>query len=169
MLQARIEAIRTREEQGGFTEAVLRIMLAVARAERMVDARGLRLAQRIKQEHPVLRLVSREQMRAAAKEEAFMLRFDEERALAALPLLLPSEAERREAVEIVRRIGYADGVITPESEVVLARIERILGLDQAAGAATAPAKADAPPAAGRTSPAGRARRNGAAKADRTAS
>jgi pimeloyl-ACP methyl ester carboxylesterase len=171
MLQARIEAIRTREEQGGFTEAVLRIMLAVARAERMVDARGLRLAQRIKQEHPVLSLVSREQMRAAAKEEAFMLRFDEERALAALAVLLPSEAERREAVEIVRRIGYADGVITPESEVVLAKIERILGLDQAPGAATIRAKADATPSAGRTSPAGktRARKNGAAKADRAAS
>jgi hypothetical protein len=162
MLQARIEAIRTREEQGGFTEGVLRIMLAVARAERMVDARGLRLAQRIKQEHAVLSLVSREQMRAAAKEEAFMLRFDEERALAALPVLLPSEAERREAVEIVRRIGYADGVITPESEVVLAKIERILGLDRA------PVPREAPPA-GRTSPAGKARRNGAAKADRAAS
>jgi tellurite resistance protein len=151
MLQARIEAIRTREEQGGFTEAVLRIMLAVARAERMVDARGLRLAQRIKQEHPVLSLVSREQMRAAAKAEAFMLRFDEERALAALPVLLPSEAERREAVEIVRRIGYADGVITPESEVVLAKIERILGLE---------AKSDAEPPA---KAAKRPRRNGAAE------
>jgi len=162
MLQARIEAIRSREEQGGFAEGVLRIMLAVARAERMVDARGLRLAQRIKQEHPVLSPISREQMRAAAKEEAFMLRFDEERALAALPVLLPSEAERREAVEIVRRIGYADGVITPESEVVLAKIERILGLDQA------PVPVEAPPA-GRTSPAGKARRNGAAKADRAAS
>ena len=53
--QAKIEAIRTREEQGGFAEAVLRIMLAVAQAEQMFDARGFRLAQRIKQEHPALR------------------------------------------------------------------------------------------------------------------
>ena len=52
--QAKIEAIKTREEQGGFAEAVLRIMLAVAQAEHMFDARGLRLAQRIKQEHPEL-------------------------------------------------------------------------------------------------------------------
>jgi uncharacterized tellurite resistance protein B-like protein len=48
-----------------------------------------------------------------------------------LPLLLPSEDERREAVEIVRRIGYADGEITPASEAMLVRIERILGLDRA--------------------------------------
>ena len=63
-----------------------------------------------------------------------MLRFDQERALAALPLMLPTEKERREAVEIVRRIGHADGEITPESEAVLAKIERILGLDQPAQA-----------------------------------
>jgi tellurite resistance protein len=131
LLQARIAAIKTREEQGGFPQAVLRIMLAAAQAEHMVDARGFRLAQRIKQEHPKLRRIPREQIRAAAKEEAFMLRFDQDRALAALPLLLPSEDERREAVEIVRRIGYADGEITPASEAVLARIERILGLDRA--------------------------------------
>jgi tellurite resistance protein len=134
LLAAKIEAIRTREEQGGFGEAVLRIMLAVAQAEHMFDARGFRLAQRIKQEHPVLRKLSREWVRAAAKEEAFMLRFDQERALAALPRLLTTEEERREAVDIVRRIGYADGEITPESEAMLEKIERILGLDQAARA-----------------------------------
>jgi tellurite resistance protein len=111
---------------------VLRILLAVAQAEHMFDARGFRLAQRIKQEHPVLRELSREWVRAAAKEEAFMLRFDQERALAALPRLLPTEQERREAVDIVRRIGYADGEITPESEAMLDRIERILGLEQPA-------------------------------------
>jgi tellurite resistance protein len=98
----------------------------------MVDARGFRLAQRIKQEHPELRRVPREQMRAAAKEEAFMLRFDQERALAALPHLLRTEEERREAVDIVRRIGYADGEITAESEALLDRIERILELDRPA-------------------------------------
>jgi tellurite resistance protein len=135
LLEAKIEAIKTREEQGGFAEAVLRIILAVAQAEHMVDARGFRLAQRIKQEHPELRRIPREQMRAAAKEEAFMLRFDHERALAALPLMLRGEEQRREAVEIVRRIGYADGEITAEGEAVLDKIERILGLDRQGPAA----------------------------------
>ena len=59
-----------------------------------------------------------------------MLRFDEARALRALPLMLPTEKERREAVDIVRRIGYADREITPKSRAVLERIERILGLDK---------------------------------------
>jgi hypothetical protein len=101
-LEAKIEAIKSREEEGGFAEAVLRIMLAVAQAEHMFDARGLRLVQRIKQEHPVLGAFTRARVKAAAKEEAFMLRFDEERALNALPLMLPTEKGRREAVDIVR-------------------------------------------------------------------
>ena len=100
----------------------------------MLDARGLRLAKRIQEEHPVLRQLSHEQLKAAAKEEAFMLRFDEERALKALPLMLRSNQERREALDIVRRIGYADGDITPEGEAVLERIERSLGLGEEAEA-----------------------------------
>ena len=106
-----------------------------------------------------------------------MLRFDQERALAALPRLLPTEDERREAVDIVRRIGYADGEITPESEAMLAKIERILGLDRQPGAAEPSAgesKAEPPAgasaaerrgkAAGRSTPSRKtgARKNGAA-------
>ena len=143
VLKAEIEAIKAREEKGGFAQAVLRMMLAVAKAEHMLDARGFQLAQRIKQEHPELRRIPREQMKAAVKEEALMLRFDQERALAALPLMLPTEGERREAVEIVRRIGYADGEITPESEGVVAKIERILGLDKGS---RAPAQKQTEPA-----------------------
>lgn len=113
------------------------------RAE-MVDARGLRLAQRIKQQHPVLRQVSREEVRAALREEAFT----------ALPHLLPSEAERREAVGIVRRIGDADRVITPESEALLSRIERILGIG--------PTSAAPAPRPARTAARRKPRKNGAA-------
>ena len=91
LFAAKVEAIRTREEQGGFAEAVLRIMLAVAQAERMLDVRGFRLAQRIRQEDAALRRIPREHIKAAAREQAFMLRFDRERALAALPAMLPTE------------------------------------------------------------------------------
>jgi pimeloyl-ACP methyl ester carboxylesterase len=128
LFEAKLEAIRTREEQGGFAEAVLRIMLAVAQAEQMLDVRGFRLAQRIKQEDAALREIPRERMKAAAREQALMLRFDRDRALAALPRMLPTQGERRKALAIVRRIGYADGEIRPEGAAVLARIEEILGL-----------------------------------------
>jgi tellurite resistance protein len=136
LFAAKVEVIKTREERGGFAEAVLRIMLAVAQAEQMLDVRGFRLAQRIKQEDATLRHIPREHLKAAAREQAFMLRFDRDRALAALAAMLPTEGERRKALDIVRRIGYADGEIRPEGAAVLARIEGILGLENGASAST---------------------------------
>jgi hypothetical protein len=115
----------------------------------MIDARGFRLAQQLRKEHPRLKDLSHERLKAIAKEEAFMIRFDEEHALASLPELLPSEQDRREALDLVRKVGGARGEITPESEAMLAKIEAMLGLDQGSRA----------PAAKQTAP---ARRSGAA-------
>jgi pimeloyl-ACP methyl ester carboxylesterase/tellurite resistance protein len=146
-VEAKIAAIRSREGQGGFVEAVVRIMLAGAKAQRMLDARGFRLAQHLASEHPKLKDLSPERLKAIAKEEAFMIRFDEEHALASLPELLPSEAERREAVKIARQVGRARGEIGAEGEALLDRIERILGLEpETALAPEQPATKPAPPA-----------------------
>ncbi len=138
LLERKIAAIRAREDQGGFAEAVIRILLAGAKAQRMIDARGFRLAQQVASEHPRLKALSHEHLKAIAKEEAFMIRFDEEHALASLPALLPSEADRREAVDIVRQVGRGRGEISAEGEALLARIERILGLEPAAVAGSGP-------------------------------
>jgi pimeloyl-ACP methyl ester carboxylesterase/tellurite resistance protein len=134
LFEAKVEAIKTREKQGGFAEAVIRIMLAGAKAQRMVDARGFRLAQQLRKEHPRLKDLSHEQLKAIAKEQAFMIRFDEEHALASLPALLPSKQDRRQALDLVRKVAGARGEITPESEAILTKIERTLGLEQAAQA-----------------------------------
>jgi tellurite resistance protein len=134
LLERQIAAIRAREAEGGFAEAVIRIMLASAKAQRMVDARGFRLAQQLRKEHPRLKDLSHERLKAIAREEAFMIRFDEERALASLPELLPTEQDRREALDLVRKVGGARGEMTPESEAVLRKIEEILGLHQSSGA-----------------------------------
>ncbi len=137
-LERKIAAIRSREQLGGFVEGVFRIMLAGAKAQRMIDARGFRLAQQVASEHPRLKGLSPERVKAIAKEEAFMIRFDEEHALASLPELLPSEADRREAVDIVRQVGRGRGEISAEGEALLARIERILGLEPDATPEPAP-------------------------------
>jgi tellurite resistance protein len=146
-VEAKIAAIRSREGQGGFAEAVVRIMLAGAKAQRMIDARGFRLAQQLASEHPRLKGLGHERLKAIAKEEAFMIRFDEEHALASLPELLPSEAERREAVTIARQVGRARGELSAEGEALLDRIERVLGLEpETVLAPEQPARKSAPQA-----------------------
>ncbi len=148
LLEQKIAAIRAREAEGGFAEAVIRIMLAGAKAQRMIDARGFRLAQQLAREHPRLRGLSQDRLKAIAREEAFMIRFDEEHALASLPALLPNEADRREALDVVRKVGRARGALSAEGEALLARIERILGLGPA-GAPAPGRRAKRQPATGR--------------------
>ena len=124
LFAAKVEAIKTREEQGGFAEAVLRIMLAVAQAEQMFDARGFRLAQRIKQEDPELRRIPRDRMKAAAREQAFMLRFDRDRALAALPRCCRPRTSAARPWTSCGASATRTARSAPEGEAVLAGIER---------------------------------------------
>jgi tellurite resistance protein len=139
LLKDKVDALRGRGEQGGFAEAVIRIAIACAAAENMVDARAFRLGERLWDEHPVLGRLSHREIKQIVKEEAFMLRFDREGALAALPRMLRDEALRREALEHVRRTAGARGEITPERKAVLSEIERILGLTPQAAATGAAA------------------------------
>ena len=125
----KVAAIRRRQERGGFAEAVIRILIACAQAEQMVDARGYRLAEQIGDKHPAFRDITPKQLKKLVKEEAFMLRFDPEQAQATLPQLLPTQEERREAMDLVQQIGEARGEFTEERKAVQRAVERILGLD----------------------------------------
>jgi hypothetical protein len=67
------------------------------------------------------------------KEQDLMLRIDQERAIAALPKLLPADAaERDAALGVIRRVASAAGEPIGETNTRLARIEALFT------AATAP-------------------------------
>ncbi|MEM7026491.1 MAG: DUF3141 domain-containing protein, partial [Pseudomonadota bacterium] len=127
--ERQLEGIAAREGQGGFEEAVVRILLACAKAERMIDVRGLRLGQQIVDEYPAFQRMGAKKFKELMREQAFMIRFNEEQALAALPRLLPKAQHRAQAVELVRRLIAADGEVSSESEEVFGKIERILGIE----------------------------------------
>jgi len=62
------------------------------------------------------------------KHQAFLLALDEERAVVALPRLLPDGQARREALEGAL-VAAAGGLLTEDRENRFRRIERALGLD----------------------------------------
>jgi phosphate acetyltransferase len=87
-----------REEQGGFAEAVLRITLAVAQAEQMLDVRGFRLAQRIKEEDAAGRHLVVPDLEAGnmlAKQLSFLANADAAGMVlgARVPIMLTSPAD----------------------------------------------------------------------------
>jgi hypothetical protein len=60
------------------------------------------------------------------REQYFMLILDEERALAAVPRLVPAAADREAALAMVRRVLMAKGELSPVRKERLARLEGIL-------------------------------------------
>jgi hypothetical protein len=128
LFQRSMEAIAARAEQGGFGVAVVRMLLAAARSARMIDARHFRLAQRIVDEYPAFQKIGPAALKALIREQALLLCCDERQALACLPKLLPTEPLRRQALDLVKRVGMARGEAADLRPETLAEIERVLDL-----------------------------------------
>lgn len=140
----KLKGLGARETSGSFAEAVMRIIHAATRASGVIDARAYHAAREVWLSHPRLGELSGPAFRAEAKEAALMVALDEERALAALPLLLPSEADREEALDVVRRIVGWRQTVRPEVQAVIDRVAAILGVGTpAATAETAEAEVPA--------------------------
>src|SRR6202008_4498143 len=116
-------------EQGTALDSWVRIALYVAREQQLFDERPYNLARRMIEERSPQARPSRDELKAAVKRQAFVLELDEERAVAALPKLLPESELRSEALEGARLVAGAGGPLTDYQEARFRRIERVLGLE----------------------------------------
>lgn len=114
-------------EAGGFLEAWARIAIHTARGG-SVDERPYFLLKQMIAELPSNIRPSQAAVKTALKHQFLVLLYDEERALAALPTLMPDRAVRAKVVAAVRRLWEAGGPLSGERRARLARIEEILGL-----------------------------------------
>jgi hypothetical protein len=144
LVAQKIAALRTRFGEGGLREAAVRIMFYAGADEAQVDTRGFKMLQRIRDEY--LELFGGEPLPAAERRELFknqffMLLLDEEQALATLPRLLPTQAQRDAVMEMVRKVLSAKGELSPARKDRLARVESILMEPIPAGAGSRRGKA----------------------------
>jgi hypothetical protein len=114
-------------EEGTALDGWVRIALYVARDLQVFDERPYNLARRMIDERSPQARPSLDELKAAVKRQAFVLALDEERAVAALPRLLPEGQPRREALEGARLVAGAGGPLTEDQEARFRRIERVLG------------------------------------------
>ena len=127
--------IEARVDRGGLCEAVVRALLYVrlGLAVPAADERAFAVLRQIRAEHPETRRLTLAHFKECVKEQDLMLRIDQERAIAAVPILLPPDgAERDTALRVIHRVASAAGEPTGESKTRLARIETLFT------AATAP-------------------------------
>src|SRR5262249_22643591 len=98
------EAAEAHIAQGTPLDAWLRMVIYTAREEHVIDERPFNLARRMIEELAPQDRPTLGEAKAAVKRQAFVVCLDEERAIAALPKLLPETAQRRRALDAARRV-----------------------------------------------------------------
>ena len=94
-----------------------------------LDERGYTVLMAVRAMQPVNRQMTLAELKVALREQYLLLRLDEERAVAAIPRLLPdSEQARQAGLDAVRRVVAAPGALSEEGARRLARIEKLFGV-----------------------------------------
>jgi hypothetical protein len=131
MLQNRIAELKSRIGQGGLREAGVRSLLYAGSARGMVDERSLEALRRLRRNDTGARMTL-PQFKMLVREQFFMLLLDQEAALAAIPKLLPDNAdERRAVVAAIHEVLSASAEISGEVARRLKRVAELFGVEAA--------------------------------------
>jgi pimeloyl-ACP methyl ester carboxylesterase len=129
MLQARIAELKSRIGEGGLREAAVRGLLYVGSARGMVDERSLEALRSLRRNDTGPRMTLPE-FKMLVREQFFMLLLDRETALAAIPKMLPDNADqRRAAFAAIREVLSASAAISGEVASRLQRVAELFGVD----------------------------------------
>jgi hypothetical protein len=103
-------------------------LLYVGLARAAVDERGFEAVRRIRRAHDDIPLQA---FKALVREQFYILLVDTEAALAAIPSMLPSDADtRRKGFDLIKQALGARGAFSDEDNKRMQRIARAFGLDE---------------------------------------
>jgi hypothetical protein len=126
LLQKRIAELEAAIPTGGVRAAVIRGLLYAAMTRAAVDERGFEALRRIREAHTDLSLAA---FKALVREQFNMLHIDEDAALAAIPSMLPADADTRaKAFDLIRQVLSATGPLSAEDNARLAQVGRLFGV-----------------------------------------
>jgi pimeloyl-ACP methyl ester carboxylesterase len=118
--------LEQRIDEGGLIEAAVRALIYVRLPEGKVDERGFAALKQISAELPAAKRVGLARFKEIVKDQYLILLMDAERAIAALPKLLPANRRQcEEALALVRRVLDARGALPEEGRRRLERIEAL--------------------------------------------
>jgi Protein of unknown function (DUF3141) len=131
LLRARIAELKSGMSQGGLRECVARGVIYVGMTRGSVDERALAAIRQIRLAGPGMKRLTLAEFKAMVREQYLMLLIDPEAALAAIPALLPEDADqRRKGFAAMRQILAASGEVAGEAAVRLKRLARLFGLEE---------------------------------------
>jgi hypothetical protein len=118
--------LERRFEVGGLPEAIVRAVIHVRLPEGRADERGFAVLQVLRRAQPANRRLSFGEVKALFRDQYLLLRLDEERALRAIPRLLPdNDQQRLKAWAAVREVIAARGELSDEAR---RRLDQLQGL-----------------------------------------
>jgi pimeloyl-ACP methyl ester carboxylesterase len=112
LLQRRIDELKSRIPVGGLREAVVRALIYAGMSRGAIDERGFEMARRIRQTHGDMPLSDFKQL---MREQFHMLLLDQDSALAAIPAMLPLDADTRlRAFQLIKQVLSARGDLSAD-------------------------------------------------------
>jgi hypothetical protein len=135
-LDARVAELKSNIGKGGLRECILRGLLYVGMARGMVDERSVEALRRVQTHDPSQRPTLTE-FKAMVREQFFMLLLDPNASLAAIPKLLPKNAEaRRAGFALIKDVLSASAEVSGESARRLSRVAELFGVTEDASPQT---------------------------------
>jgi hypothetical protein len=120
-LRSQLEA---RFEVGGAAEAASRALIYVSQPAGGYDERGFTMLKQMRTAQPPASRRPVGKLKEMLKEQFLLMRLDEERAIAAIPKLLPSSAQHRQAaLDALHGVVEASGGMAEEGKRRLARVD----------------------------------------------
>ena len=117
-----------RIEQGSPIEAALRALIYVRRPQQTFDERSFNILREINSKLPEGERISLARFKEMTKEQFLIVAQEPERAVAAIPMLLPaSRGERNALLGVIREVANSSGALPDESKRRLTRIETLFG------------------------------------------
>ncbi|HEU0310129.1 MAG TPA: DUF3141 domain-containing protein [Sphingomicrobium sp.] len=128
----RRQALEGRFDEGSAVEAALRSIAFIRMGEGSVDERGFAVLKELHDAQPPGRPRTMAQLKETLRDQYLLLRLDEKRAVAAIPKLLPRDAdERARTLRAVQRVIAARGELNGEGRKRLAQIEKLFAVKAA--------------------------------------
>jgi hypothetical protein len=113
-----------RFESGGLMEALARAWIYVNGSKGAFDERGFNILKKFRAARPAELRRPMSELRELLKEQIFLDRLDQKRAIAAIPKLLPkNQKERQAALEVLHEVFSVRGTLPDEAQRRLARID----------------------------------------------
>jgi hypothetical protein len=128
LVATRVAELKSRVAAGGLREGTVRALLYAGMARGGIDERGFEAVRRIRRSHGDMPLSA---FKALVREQFNMLLLDPKAALAAIPTLLPPDAEtRRTTFDLIRQVMAVRGELSEEDNKRLREVARLFGIDE---------------------------------------